>query len=201
VTRCCSLLSEFEVLGSLEAQLLLGLTLLTFQSKNDLTSSLGLLVEDGLGLSTESHLFRVVTSLSLCKVGSLSGLVLSNLVQGVLLALSSTVMVRSILLLLALFMVGGSAETSNLDFLAAVAATPRALGEDCPDPTSVECKAEEPSRWCRWFWLKCSDEYLYTWECKWWGCGGCHSKWDGSTMCASDRSLYCNGGGNQQCRP
>lgn len=91
VTRCCSLLSEFEVLGSLEAQLLLGLTLLTFQSKNDLTSSLGLLVEDGLGLSTESHLFRVVTSLSLCKVGSLSGLVLSNLVQGVLLALSSTV--------------------------------------------------------------------------------------------------------------
>ena len=91
MTRCSCLLSKFEVLGSLEAQLLLGLTLLAFQSKNDLTGGLGLLVEDGLGLSTESHLFRVVTSLSLCKVGSLTRLVLSDLVYGVLLALSSTV--------------------------------------------------------------------------------------------------------------
>lgn len=79
------------MLGSLDAQLLLGLTLLTFQSKNNLTGSLGLLVENGLGLSTESHLLRVVTPFSLCEVGCLTSLVLSDLVQGVLLALSSTV--------------------------------------------------------------------------------------------------------------
>jgi hypothetical protein len=91
VTRCSCLLSELEVLGSLVAQLLLGLTFLTFKTKDDLTCGLGLLVEDGLGLSSETHLLRVVTSLSLGEVGSLSGLVLGDLVQGVLLALSCTV--------------------------------------------------------------------------------------------------------------
>jgi len=91
VTRGSGLLSEFEVLGSLVAQLLLGLTFLAFQSKNNLTCGLGLLVEDGLGLSSETHLLRVVTSLSLSEVGCLSGLVLGNLVKGVLLALSCTV--------------------------------------------------------------------------------------------------------------
>lgn len=91
VTRCSSLLSKFEVLGSLKAQLLLGLARLALQTQNNLTGSLGLLVEDGLGLSSKSHLLRVVTSLPLRKVGSLAGLVLCYLVNGVLLALSGTV--------------------------------------------------------------------------------------------------------------
>jgi hypothetical protein len=71
--------------------LLLGLTFLTFQTKDNLTGSLGLLVENGLGLSTESHLLGIVTSLSLRKVGRLTGLVLRDLVQRVLLALTRTV--------------------------------------------------------------------------------------------------------------
>ncbi len=91
VTRRSCLLSEFEVLGSLKAQLLLGLTFFTFETKDDLTRGLGLLVEDGLGLSSETHLLRVITSLSLRKVGGLSSLVLGDLVEGVLLALSCTV--------------------------------------------------------------------------------------------------------------
>jgi hypothetical protein len=74
------------VLGSLEAQLLLSLTFLAFQSEDDLTGRLGLLVKYGLSLSTESHLFGIVTSLSLCKVRCLSRLVLSHLVHSVLLA-------------------------------------------------------------------------------------------------------------------
>ena len=79
------------MLGSLEAQLLLGLTFFTFKTKDNLTCGLGLLVEDGLGLSSETHLLRVVTSLSLREVGGLSGLVLGDLVKGVLLALTRTV--------------------------------------------------------------------------------------------------------------
>jgi hypothetical protein len=91
VTGRSGLLSKFKVLGSLKAQLLLGLTFLTFQTQNNLTGSLGLLVEDGLGLSSESHLLRVVTSLSLRKIGRLAGLVLGHLVGGMLLALAGTI--------------------------------------------------------------------------------------------------------------
>jgi hypothetical protein len=72
--------------GSLEAQLLFDLAYLAFQTKNNLTGGLGLLVKDGLGLTTETHLLRVVTSLSLCKVGGFARLVLCHLVDGVLLA-------------------------------------------------------------------------------------------------------------------
>jgi hypothetical protein len=79
------------MLGSLEAQLLLGLTFLTFETKNNFTCGLGLLVKDGLGLSTETHLLGVVSSLSLSKVRRLSSLVLCDLVEGVLLALTRTV--------------------------------------------------------------------------------------------------------------
>ena len=91
MTRCCCLLSKFEVLGSLEAQLLLGLTFFTFETKNDLTRGLCLLVEDGLGLPTETHLLGIITSLSLRKVRGFPGLVLGDLVEGVLLALTRTV--------------------------------------------------------------------------------------------------------------
>lgn len=79
------------MLGSLQTQLLLGLTFLTFQTQDNLTGGLSLLVEDGLGLSTESHLLGIVTPLSLCEIRRLSSLVLSHLVGSVLLALTRTV--------------------------------------------------------------------------------------------------------------
>ena len=56
VTTLGLLGTELEVLSSLEGKLLLGLTFLTFETKDDLTCGLGLLVKDGLGLSTKSHL-------------------------------------------------------------------------------------------------------------------------------------------------
>ena len=56
MTRSSSLLSKFKVFGSLEAQMLLGLAFLTFQTKLDLTRGLGLFVKHGLGLSSKSHL-------------------------------------------------------------------------------------------------------------------------------------------------
>jgi hypothetical protein len=79
------------MLSSLDAELLLGLTFLAFQSKYDLSCGLGLLVKYRLGLSTETHLLRIVTALSLGEVGSLASLVLGHLVQGVLLALTRAV--------------------------------------------------------------------------------------------------------------
>lgn len=91
MTRLGTLLSKFEMLRSLDAKLLLGLTLFTFQSKDDLTCGFSFLMEDGLSLSPETHLLGIVTTLSLGKVGSLSCLVLCNFVDSVLLALSSTV--------------------------------------------------------------------------------------------------------------
>jgi hypothetical protein len=91
MTGGCCLLSELEVLGSLNAKLLLGLTLLAFQTQDNLPCGLGLLVKHGLGLSTESHLLRVVTALALSKVRSLSGLVLGHLVHSMLLTLAGAV--------------------------------------------------------------------------------------------------------------
>ena len=91
MTGSSCLLSEFEVLGSLQAQLLLGLAFLTFQTENDLTGGLCLLVEYGFSLSTETHLLGIITPLSLCKIGSLTSLVLGHLVNHVLFALARTV--------------------------------------------------------------------------------------------------------------
>lgn len=73
--------------------------------------------------------------------------------------------------------------------------------KDCADPETVSCKDRVPSNWCRWFWLKCSDDCFYTWECKGWLCGGCYNAWHRKTMCKNSRSMYCNGGGNHECRP
>lgn len=91
VTRCSCFLSKFEVLGSLQAQLLFGLTFLAFQTEYNLTGGFGLLVENWLCLSSETHLFGIVTSLSLRKIGCLSCLVLGHLVHSMLLALSGAV--------------------------------------------------------------------------------------------------------------
>jgi hypothetical protein len=89
MTSLSLLSSKLEMLGSLQSQLLLGLTLLTFKTDDNLTGGLCFLVEDGLGLSSESHLLRVITTLSLSEVGSFSGLVLGDLVNTVLAALLS----------------------------------------------------------------------------------------------------------------
>lgn len=83
--------SQFKVLGSLQAKVLLGLTLFAFQTQDNLTGGLGLFVKDGLGLSTESHLLTIVSAFALGKVGRLAGLVLRHLVHGVLLALAGAV--------------------------------------------------------------------------------------------------------------
>ena len=93
------------MLASLQRQLLLGLALCALETQNDLLGSLGLLVEDGLGLTTITALLTVITTLTLgvqrglyyhkssaCRRRSslprgcihLSSLVLGNLVLGVL---------------------------------------------------------------------------------------------------------------------
>ena len=87
VTTLNLLGTELEMLSSLEGKLLLGLALLAFQTEDDLTGGLGLLVEDGLGLTTETHLLGVVSALALGEVRGLAGLVLGDLVRLVLLAL------------------------------------------------------------------------------------------------------------------
>lgn len=74
------------MLTSLQSQLSSSLTSNTFQSQDDLLGSLSFLVEDRLGLTTETGLFTVITSLTLSEQGSLTGLVLGNLVLSVLTA-------------------------------------------------------------------------------------------------------------------
>lgn len=91
MTSSGGLLTQFKVLGSLETEMLLCLARFAFQTQDNLTCSLCLLVENGLGLSTKTHLLRVVSTLSLGKVGGLTRLVLGHLVDGVLLALAGTV--------------------------------------------------------------------------------------------------------------
>jgi len=88
VTGVGLLRSELEVLRPLERQLLLRLTLLALQTEHDLAGRLGLLVEDGLRLPSETHLLRVVTTLPLGEVRGLPGLVLRDLVYLVVAALA-----------------------------------------------------------------------------------------------------------------
>ena len=93
------------MLATLEGELGLGLAVGALKSKDDLLGGLSLLVEDWLGLTSVTRLLSVVTTLSLCEKGSLdcvsrssvrnaniacvylSGLVLGDLVLGVLAAL------------------------------------------------------------------------------------------------------------------
>ena len=75
------------MLTSLQGQLSLGLAVDTLQSQDNLLGGLGLFVENGLGLTTETGLLTVVSSLTLGEQGSLTSLVLGDLVLGVLAAL------------------------------------------------------------------------------------------------------------------
>lgn len=56
---------QLEVLASLQGQLVLGLADSALQSEHNLLGRLGLLVEDGLGLTTVTALLAVVTTLTL----------------------------------------------------------------------------------------------------------------------------------------
>lgn len=75
------------MLASLEGKLALGLALDALQSQDNLLGGLGLLVENGLGLTTITALLSVVTALSLGEQRGLTSLVLRHLVLGVLAAL------------------------------------------------------------------------------------------------------------------
>jgi hypothetical protein len=79
--------TDLEALAS--ADNLEGLTLAggALKTKNDLLGGLGLLVEDRLGLTSVTGLLSVVTTLTLGDEGSGAGLVLGNLLDGVLSAL------------------------------------------------------------------------------------------------------------------
>jgi hypothetical protein len=59
------------VLASLQSQLGLGLALGALKTKHNLLGRLGLLVEDGLCLTTVTALLSVVTTLTLGEEGSL----------------------------------------------------------------------------------------------------------------------------------
>jgi len=89
VTALLLLGTELEVLRPLQREVLLRLTFLALQAQHDLTGRLGLLVEHGLGLTSETHLLGVVTALPLGEVGCLTRLVLGNLVDLVRTALAS----------------------------------------------------------------------------------------------------------------
>ena len=59
------------MLATLEGELCLGLALCALQSQDNLLGGLGLLVEDGLGLTTVTTLLPVVTALTLGEEGGL----------------------------------------------------------------------------------------------------------------------------------
>merc|ERR1719453_2835697 len=79
--------AQLEMLGALDGLHALGLALGALELQHDFLGSLGLLVEDRLGLSAEACLLLVVTALALGTEGGLAGLVLRDLVRRVLPAL------------------------------------------------------------------------------------------------------------------
>ena len=78
---------QFEVLGSLERELHLVLADGALETEDNLLGGLCLLVEHRLGLTTETGLLPVVTTLTLSVDGVLTLLVLGHLVRSVLTAL------------------------------------------------------------------------------------------------------------------
>jgi len=73
--------TELKVLASLERNVRSVLALGALESEHDLLGGLGLLVEDGLGLTTVTLLLPVVTTLTLSVQRSLTSLVLGDLVR------------------------------------------------------------------------------------------------------------------------
>lgn len=60
------------MLAALQGELLLGLASSALETQDDLLGGLGLLVEDGLGLTTVTTLLPVVTALTLGEEGGLN---------------------------------------------------------------------------------------------------------------------------------
>lgn len=75
--------AEFEGLAALQDELMLVLADRAFKTQNNLLRGFGLLVEDGLGLTTVAGLLAIVTALSLSKNGGFAGFVLGHLVGSV----------------------------------------------------------------------------------------------------------------------
>lgn len=75
--------TQLKVLASLQSHVRTVLARGALQTQHDLLGGLGLLVENGLGLSTVTLLLSVVTTLTLSKEGSLTSLVLGDLVWAV----------------------------------------------------------------------------------------------------------------------
>ena len=75
------------MLAALQHLLVLALARGALHAQRNLLGGLGLLVEDGLGLATVAGLFAVVAALALDVQGRLAGLVLGDLLGGVLFAL------------------------------------------------------------------------------------------------------------------
>lgn len=76
--------------ASLEGNLLLVLARGAFHSQDDLLCGLSLLLEDGLGLTTETGLLTIVSSLTLGEKRSLTSLVLGDLVEPMAFAFAAT---------------------------------------------------------------------------------------------------------------
>ena len=81
------LLAKHEGLASLDHTEALCLALGALELEHDLLGVLCLLSEDGLGLSTETLLLHVISSLTLSSLGGLTSLVLGDFVSGMLLEL------------------------------------------------------------------------------------------------------------------
>lgn len=75
--------TKFERLAALQDELMLMLANGTFQTQDNLFGSLGLLVENGLSLTTITGLLTIVTTLTLSEDGGFTGLVLGDLVGSV----------------------------------------------------------------------------------------------------------------------
>lgn len=86
--------SEDESLAATEHLASSSLALGAFESKSDLLGLLGLLSEDGLCLSTETLLLRLITAGTLGETSLLTLLVLSHLVFSVILALLAVRILR-----------------------------------------------------------------------------------------------------------
>lgn len=85
-TACLFLLSKNECLATLNGAESSSLAGGAFELKSNLLGSLCLLSEDGLGLTSETFLLGIISSLTLSNSRGLTGLVLGNLVNGVFVA-------------------------------------------------------------------------------------------------------------------
>ena len=82
-------LSQNECLASLDGDKSSSLAGSALELECNLLGGLGLLSENGLGLSSETSLLGIISSLSLSDGGSLASLVLLHLVGGMLQALTA----------------------------------------------------------------------------------------------------------------